>query len=68
MNDLRTDFEKYLTDVIEDMERYFDKGLVTKVDYQRLRGKIRDIRQYLDNRMFGCPTGRHKGNCEKVRH
>lgn len=67
-NDLRTAFEQDLTNFILDLGYFLDKRSITTGDYMTIRGKIRDIKVYLDNKLLGCPNGKHSGDCSKVKH
>lgn len=58
--------EKEVLDVLEDINFFFDSIKVTRyqrIPYRELRGKIRDLIVKLENRRFGCPTGRHSAAC-----
>lgn len=68
MEDMRTNFEKELSEFIGEINYYFDKRHVTLKDFQKLRGQIRDIKLYLDNKWMGCKNGQHKGDCFKMKH
>lgn len=68
MDDRRTEFEKELTVIVYEIEHFFDKRVVLPGDYMDIRGKIKNLRAYLDNKTFGCPTGKHRGDCFKIKH
>ena len=68
MSDFRTPFEQDLHDLIKDALNLLRPGASRVKDFrllfQSLMGRLRDMNVSLDNKKFGCCSGKHAGVCQ----
>jgi hypothetical protein len=66
MIDKRTEVELKLHDVVRDILYGMEKGQLKANEFRDLVGRLRDIRVMLDNKQFGCMSGRHSAACKCI--
>lgn len=62
--DFRSDTEKHLYDWVADILEYLTMPKASKQSYQELVHRLRMMKTKLENREFGCESGRHSGPCD----
>jgi hypothetical protein len=63
MTDFRSETEKQLHDIIRDVLHFMESPRVSGVQFRTLVGELRDGKVLLDNKQYGCLTGKHEGAC-----
>lgn len=64
MIDKRTEVELKIHVIVKEVLGLFERGKVGRLIFQNSIGLLRDAKVLLDNKQFGCITGRHASNCE----
>lgn len=59
-----TSFEEEMLNVCEDLRDAHSAGRpIHRKTHQQLVGRLRDVIVKLENKKYGCATGRHAGAC-----
>ena len=63
MTDYRTPLETEIHLLVLDVVQALIEPKIGRVAFMNLLGRLRTLRVHLDNKKFGCPSGRHAGEC-----
>lgn len=64
MSDLRTEMEKELHGLILEVMDFLAKPKLGRERFRDVMGQLRNAKVKLENRAFGCSTGKHEGECK----
>lgn len=58
-----TALEMEALEVIETIQDFLASKNVSRPEYMIMMGRLRDLRVKLENKKYGCPSGRHAEAC-----
>jgi len=62
--DFRTSSEIRFHQIVLELMHYLQGGKISRLGYQSIMGQLRDLHVELENKRFGCASGRHTRSCE----